>query len=110
MFEMEQLGDVATVTVAEEMDSRNAQQAMDYFKELVGGGSSHLVVDLTPLNFIDSSGLGALVTALKAARQAGGDIRLCGLSAPVKSIFELTRLYRVFDIFENRTEAVESFD
>jgi anti-sigma B factor antagonist len=92
MFEMEQLGDVAAVTVAEEMDSRNAQQAKDYFKELVGGGSSHLVVDLTPLNFIDS------------------DIRLCGLSAPVKSIFELTRLYRVFDIFENRTEAVESFD
>jgi len=110
MFETEQFGDVAAVTVAEEMDSRNAQQAKDQFKTLVGDGNSRIVVDLTPLNFIDSSGLGALVTALKAARQAGGDVRLCGMSAPVKSIFELTRLYRVFDIFENRSEAVASFE
>ena len=110
MFETEQYGDISAVTVAEEMDARNAQEAKTYFKELVGAGSSRLVVDLTPLNFIDSSGLGALVTALKAARQAGGDIRLCGLTTPVKSIFELTRLYRVFDIFENRAEAVASFN
>jgi len=110
MFEMEQFGEVSAVTVAEEMDSRNAQQAKDQFKGLVGDGKSQIVVDLTPLNFIDSSGLGALVTALKAARQAGGDVRLCGLSTPVKSIFELTRLYRVFDIFENRSEAVASFE
>ena len=110
MFETEQFGEIFAVTVAEEMDSRNAQQAKDHFKGLVGDGNSHIVVDLTPLNFIDSSGLGALVTALKAARQAGGDVRLCGLTAPVKSIFELTRLYRVFDIFENRSEAVASFE
>lgn len=109
MFSVENHDAVALVKVSEELDARNAQQAKEFFKELVAEGSSSVVVDLSPLDFIDSSGLGALVTALKIARQDNGVVRLCALSPPVKSIFELTRLSRVFEIYETSDEALSSF-
>ena len=99
MFSIENHDAVTLVTVSEELDAGNAQQAKEFFKELVAGGSISVVVDMSPLDFIDSSGLGALVTALKIARQDNGIVRLCALSPPVKSIFELTRLSRLFEIY-----------
>ena len=109
MFPVEHVGGVAVVSVSAEMDARNAGRAKDFFKQLIAGGGSKVVIDLSPVTFIDSSGLGALLTALKASREAGGDTRLCGMSAAVKTIFELTRMYRVFDIFPGREEALKSF-
>ena len=109
MFSIENHDAVTLVTVSEELDAGNAQQAKEFFKELVAGGSISVVVDMSPLDFIDSSGLGALVTALKIARQDNGIVRLCALSPPVKSIFELTRLSRLFEIYETSDEAHSSF-
>ena len=109
MFTTEDLDGVTVVTASHELDARNSQKVKDEFKELINAGRSKIVVDLSSLGFIDSSGLGALVTALKTARQAGGDVRLCGLTTPVRSIFELTRLFRVFDIFDSRADALRDF-
>lgn len=109
MFLTDTLDTVTLVKVEEELDARNAQQAKDFFKGLVNDGHEQVVVDLSGLTFVDSSGLGALVTGLKAARQVNGDVRLCSLTGPVKSIFELTRLFRVFEIFEDREQAITSF-
>ena len=64
---------------------------------------------MSALSFVDSSGLGALVTALKLARQDNGRLCLCGLTPTVNSIFQMTRLQRVFDIFPGVDEALESF-
>jgi len=61
------------------------------------------------VEFIDSSGLAAFVRLFKRVRIGEGDVRLCGLRPEVFKIFELTRLNRVFDIFETRAEAVGSF-
>lgn len=58
------------------------------------------VIDLTAVDFIDSSGLVALVTGLKAAREIGYRLVLCGVQAPVRLIFELTQLDSVFEIFD----------
>ncbi|AYJ50685.1 STAS domain-containing protein [Rhodococcus sp. P1Y] len=62
---------------------------------LVEGGNSRIVVDLSETEFIDSSGLGALVSGLKAARQAGGDLRIATPSQQVETVLELTNLNRV---------------
>ena len=63
--------------------------------ETVEGGRTHIVVDLSSTDFIDSSGLGALVAGLKTARQAGGDLRIAKPSDQVKTVLQLTNLDRV---------------
>ena len=63
--------------------------------DLVGAGSSRIVVDLSATEFIDSSGLGALIGGLKSARLAGGDLRIAGVTEPVRRVLKLTNLDRV---------------
>ncbi len=109
MLSHEQQESVAVVTVTDQLDARNSQEAKDFFRALIERGETRIVVDLSELEFVDSSGLGALVTAIKTARQAGGDVRLCSLTQAVKTIFELTRLTRVFDLFDDRASAVASY-
>ena len=73
-------------------------------------GQRHLVVDLGDIEFVDSSGLGALVSALKALRaQKDGDIRLASLQPPVVALLEVTRLNRVFSSYATAEQAVQSF-
>jgi anti-sigma B factor antagonist len=76
----------------------------------IAGGQKQLVVDLADIEFIDSSGLGALVSALKALRALkDGDVRLASLQQPVVALLEVTRLNRVFSSYATAEEAVHSF-
>ena len=76
----------------------------------IAAGQRQLVVDLADIEFIDSSGLGGLVSALKALRaQKEGDIRLASLQPPVVALLEVTRLNRVFASYPTAEEAVQSF-
>lgn len=72
-------------------------------------GRNKVIVDLTEPEFIDSSFLGALVAGLKRTTMKDGDLKLIGLQPAVQSMFELTRLHRIFDIFDNETDAFNSF-
>ena len=63
--------------------------------DLVGAGTAKIVVDLERLDFIDSSGLGALIGCLKTTRVAGGDLRIAAVPASVKSVLRMTNLDRV---------------
>ena len=74
---------------------------------LVEGGSARVVVDLSDVESIDSSGLGALISGLKAARNAGGDLRISSPSAQVIAGLELTNLNRVL---KPRESAEKAFD
>lgn len=65
---------------------------------LVDGDAPHVTVDLSNVEFVDSSGLAALVSAMKRAREQGGDLVLANPSDPVTVILELTRLDAAFDI------------
>jgi anti-sigma B factor antagonist len=66
---------------------------------LVGDGNARLVVDLSGIEFIDSSGLGALISGLKAARQAGGDLRIAAPTQQVRTVLEITNLNRVLTAY-----------
>ena len=74
---------------------------------LVEDGHTRVVVDLSGVDFIDSSGLGALISGLKVARQAGGDLRIAAPSRQVTSVLELTNLNRVL---RAHAEAESAFD
>ena len=75
----------------------------------IEGGWQKIVVDLSECEFIDSTFLGALVVSLKKVTSMGGDIKLVGFQLAVNSMFELTRMYRVFDSFKSVGEAVKSY-
>lgn len=83
------------------------------FKEVliadIQRGFKKIVVDLSNCEFIDSTFLGSLVVSLKKLTALGGDLRLVGFQPAVHSMFELTRMYRVFESFKSAKEAVESF-
>lgn len=78
---------------------------------LIEEGHRHLVVDLEEVTFIDSSGLGALVSALKTLkrRTGSGDVRLARVQPPVVSLLEIIRLNRVFTSYSSVEQAVQSF-
>lgn len=67
------------------------------------------VIDLAGVDFIDSSGLGGLVASLRTVNKREGDIKVAGLRPEVRSVFELTRLHRLFEVFDDSNAAVESF-
>ncbi len=68
-----------------------------------------ITLDLSAVEFADSSFLGAIVSGLKKITAVKGDIKILGLQPPVRAMFELTRLYKVFEIFDNKDDAINSF-
>jgi anti-sigma B factor antagonist len=103
-------GAVMVVVVREErLDAHNSNELKIEMNRLFEGGTKDLLVDLKEVRFIDSSGLGVLVSGFKNASTHQGSIKLCGLQTQVKSMFELTRLHRVFDIYQTVDEALESY-
>ena len=100
---------IVMVAVEGDIDVETAPQLRECFDKLLAEGEHSYVIDMAGVGFIDSSGLAAFVRLFKRVRIGEGDVRLCGLRPEVSKIFELTRLNRVFDIFETCAEAVESF-
>ena len=66
-----------------------------------------VVIDMGPLNFVDSSGLGAFLSCLRSMNGKGGQLRLFSMTKPVKALFELVRMHRIFAIYSSREEALE---
>lgn len=77
---------------------------------LVDSGNSRIVVDLSNVETIDSSGLGALISGLKAARQAGGDLRIAEAGDQVAAVLELTNLDRILQSYESAERAFDDPD
>lgn len=105
-FEENRIGDVLVARVMEsrivaEVAPRFKHQLLDY----ISSGNRAIVLDLQAVSFIDSSGLGALVSSLKAMGREG-DLVLCGTGGTVVSMFKLTRMDKVFRMFGTTDEAI----
>lgn len=99
---------VTIVAIGEErLDANNSGELKSQMIDLLQSGQRNLLIDLEKVTFIDSSGIGALVSGFKNATAGGGKLFLCNLQQQVQSIFELTRLHRVFDIFADRESALQ---
>lgn len=107
---VEKAGDVAVAVLpGEELDAGNAAE----FKRDVApvlAANTKVVFDMELLRFMDSSGLGAVLSCLRSLNGRGGDLKLCGVSKPVRALFELVRMHRIFDIYPSREEAVRAFE
>lgn len=87
------------------VDASNREEFRSALEKLLAGGAL-MVVDLSSVRFVDSSGLGVLMSALKYARSQGGDLVACSIVKPVKQLFNLVRLDRVMAEYPDRASAV----
>ncbi len=109
-LEMVEQDDIVNIKIEEErMDAHNSGDLKERMLQLFDEGKCNLIIDLSSVRFIDSSGLGALVSGFKNASAREGSLKLCCLQPQVRSMFELTRLHRVFEIYVNQDEALKSF-
>jgi anti-sigma B factor antagonist len=93
------------------VDELDASNATDFKRDIapVLQANTRVVIDLSQLRFVDSSGLGAMLSCLRQLSAKNGDLKLCGMSKQVRALFELVRMHRIFDIYGTRQEAVASF-
>ena len=95
------------LTVTGEIDMATAPRFRQRLLALIGGGAQNLVIDLSGVDYIDSTGLGVLMGGAKRVRSAGGDIRLVTSGSRLSDLIELTRLDRVLDMFDSVSAAIE---
>jgi anti-sigma B factor antagonist len=107
-FSPERLDDVLIVTVNGHLVVTNRQEFKQAILDAADQGVKLVVVDFSTAGYIDSSGLGALVSLSRRLREAGGDLRLVGLNDELRTLFELTRLDALFPLYASCTDALES--
>lgn len=100
---------VSVVTVEGQLIVANRQELKQLVQDALDRGDRKFLLDFTKTAYIDSSGLGALVSISKKVREAGGDLRLSGLNEDLRSLFELTKLDTLFAITESAAEALAAF-
>jgi anti-sigma B factor antagonist len=101
---------VNIVAFSGRLDSYTTREARLLLDEALKSPIPNIVVNMQDVSFADSTALSMLVVALKRARERNGDLRLCGLQQPVRMIFELTRLDKVFEILTTEQEAVQAYN
>jgi anti-sigma B factor antagonist len=79
-------------------------------RDLLAKGRKKILLNLADVDYIDSAGLGVLVSSFTSVRNDGGELKLVFLTKKVQDLLQMTRLYTVFDVFNDETEALESFD
>jgi anti-sigma B factor antagonist len=81
----------------------------DSIKDLLGKGQKKILLNLGDVNYIDSSGIGELVSAYTTVKNQGGELKLLNLTKKVHDLLQITKLYTVFDVRDDETTAVKSF-
>ena len=95
--------------VTGEIDINTSPEIKKALDKLLAKKSPKIVINLSKVNYVDSSGLATLVEILKNMRSYGGRVRLTNLSSKVKSLFEITKLDKLFEIIAEEDEAVSTF-
>ena len=81
----------------------------DMVRDLVGKGQRKILLNLGDVTYIDSSGIGELVSAFTTVRNQGGELKLLNLTKKVHDLLQITKLYTVFDVKDDETAAVAAF-
>ena len=106
---VEKIGDVTVA--APNVEQFDAAHSEPFKREMVPvlKDARKLVLDLEGVQFIDSRACGAILSCLKKLSEVGGELKICGATPFVRSVFELIRLHRICEIFATRDEAVAAF-
>jgi anti-sigma B factor antagonist len=104
------VGDVTVVDVSGRITLGEGSSALrDTLRELIAQGDKKILLNLSEVSYIDSSGIGELVSGFTSVANAGGTLKLLGLTKRVKDLLQITKLYTVFDVHEEEAHAIRSF-
>ncbi|MCQ8103531.1 STAS domain-containing protein [Methylomonas sp. SURF-2] len=108
-FNLEKINNFSVLTIQNErIDAHNSAELKEYLLEIIESGENQLIVQLKQVRFIDSSGLGALLFGHKQLAAKSGRFMLANIQPQVLSMFELTRLTRVFEIYADINEVLSN--
>ena len=105
-----QAGDVTVVDVSGRVViGEGSSLIREALRDLTTEGHKKILLNLTEVSYMDSTGIGELVAGFTSAQNAGGTVKLLGVTKHVKDVLQISRLYTVFEAFDDEAEAVQSF-
>jgi anti-sigma B factor antagonist len=105
-----QVGDVSVVDVAGRITLGEGSSALrDTLRDMVAKNQKKILLNLADVSYIDSSGIGELVSGFTSVTNNGGQLKLLNLTKRVRDLLQITKLYTVFDVHEDEAAAVRSF-
>lgn len=105
-----QVGDVSVLDVAGRITLGEGSSTLrDALRDLVAKGHKKVLLNLSEVSYIDSSGIGELVSAFTTVANQGGTLKLLGLTKRVKDLLQITKLYTVFEVHDDEAGAIRSF-
>src|SRR5580704_11461321 len=105
-----QVGDVTVVDAAGRITLGEGSSALrDTLRDMVAKGQKKILLNLSEVSYIDSSGIGELVSGFTTVTNQGGSLKLLGLTKRVKDLLQITKLYTVFDVHDDEASAVRSY-
>jgi anti-sigma B factor antagonist len=104
-----QEGNVVVLSLKGEMDVASAPTAMEIFQGIVEGGKPQLLVDLSGISFMDSTGLGVFVKVFKQLQKAGGSVKFACPQPLVSKVFTITGMNKLFPVFQTLEEGLQSY-
>jgi len=105
-----QVGDVSVVDVAGRITLGEGSSALrETLRDMVSKGQKKILLNLGEVSYIDSSGIGELVSAFTTVTNGGGQLKLLNLTKRVRDLLQITKLYTVFDVHDSEVSAIRSF-
>ncbi|MGA3262000.1 MAG: STAS domain-containing protein [Bryobacteraceae bacterium] len=105
-----QVGDVSVVDVAGRITLGEGSSALrETLREMVSKNQKKILLNLGDVSYIDSSGIGELVSGFTTVTNSGGQLKLLNLNKRVKDLLQITKLYTVFDVHEDEAHAIRAF-
>lgn len=105
-----QVGDVTVVDLAGRITLGEGSSTMrDALRDQLAKGNKKILLNLGEVSYIDSSGIGELVSAFTTVTNQGGQLKLLGLNKRIKDLLQITKLYTVFEVLDDESAAVRSF-
>ena len=98
----------SVIDIEGEIDLYNAPELKETIKKLIDEKKLKIIINLGKVTYIDSSGIGALISGVSAIKKENGNMKLINVYASVKKVFELTKLTSFFDIYDSEEEALQA--
>lgn len=103
------LGQVVIIGISGNLDMNNVKLVKEIFDKEVEKGSKNIAIDMSNLNYIDSSGIGVFIGLMRKLKEVGGSVILFNLTENIKRIFQMTKLLGFFKVYENENELLSQF-
>ena len=105
-LQLQSIDKITVIKISGRVDTYTVPALREQLNNANSNKPTFLLIDLTDVNFVDSSGLATFVQGMRFCRENGGDLCLCSPQQSVRMIFELTRLDKAIDIYSNEAEAI----